>query len=59
MTPEQKRKIDSMSRLELASRWRHAPLGDALLQGDSGKYFQERFSSLGGMSPEISKQIGW
>lgn len=59
LTPENKAKIDGMSRMELARMWRFAPPGEPLLQGKTGKYFEERFNSLGGFSPEISKALGW
>lgn len=59
MTDEQKAKIDSMSRLELARMWRFAPIGDPLLAGEAGDYFAKRFNNLGGMNSQISKQIGW
>lgn len=59
LTPELKAKIDGMTRVEMASRWRFAPIGDPLFQGESGVYFAQRFKELDGMSPEISKHIGW
>lgn len=59
LSPEVKAEIDAMSRLEMASRWRFAPIGDTLFEGESGEYFDKRFKELGGFSPEISKKIGW
>lgn len=59
MTPEQKARIDSMSRIAMARMWRFAAVGEPLLQGEAGEYFGKRFASLGGFSPEISKEIGW
>ena len=59
MDEEMKKKIDSLSRLEMARLWRFAPVGDPLFQGEVGQYFKERFFSLGGFSPAISKEIGW
>jgi hypothetical protein len=54
-----KREIDKMSRFEMARKWRFAPVGDPMFQGEVGDYFDKRFKELGGFSPEISKKIGW
>lgn len=54
-----KRRIDSMSREEMARQWRFAAIGDPLFQGENGDYFEERFRELGAFSPSISKAIGW
>ncbi len=60
MIPQEvKDKIDIMTLEELAYNWRFAPVGHPLLQGDVGKYFQSKFLELGGMTPEISKRLGW
>lgn len=59
LTPELKEQIDNMSRIEMARRWRFAPVGDPLFQGEVGAYFEARFKKLGWFSPEISKEIGW
>jgi len=60
LSAELKQKIDSMSHLELARKWRHAPAGEEMLSGDAGDYFKERlFEYFGGFTPEISKRIGW
>ena len=59
MSPEQKAKIDNMTQLELCKIWRFAPVGDSLLQGDTGDYFSKALKEKGGFTPEISKQIGW
>jgi hypothetical protein len=59
MTPEEKQEIDSMSRYEMCYRWRFGKVGDPIFIGDTGQYFAERLDSLGGFTPEISKQIGW
>ena len=53
-----KAQIDVMSREEMARRWRFAPVGDPMFQGEVGDYFEKRFKELGGFSPEISKKIG-
>lgn len=54
-----KTQIDEMSQEEMARRFRFGPVGDEMLTGETGDYFMERFKSLGGMTPEISKKIGW
>lgn len=59
MTDEQKKIIDSMTQLQLCRKWRFALAGDPLFQGDTGDYFAKRLKEMGGMTPEISKEIGW
>jgi hypothetical protein len=59
VTPEQKQKIDSLSRFEMAKIGRFSPSGNPLLQDEAGAYFAQRFKDLGGFSPEISKELGW
>jgi len=63
LTPELKAEIDSRSYAELLAKWRFAPLGDPLFQGESGKYYAERISDLKKANPEeavaASKTIGW
>lgn len=54
-----KEQIDAMTHYDLAYAWRFAPTGDLRLQGEAGAYFKERFDSLGGFTPALSKQIGW
>ena len=45
----------------MARLYRFAPSGHLYFDSSLpyNKIFMERFSELGGMSPEISKQIGW
>lgn len=59
MTAEQKQKIDSMSHFELAELWRFGRSENPLFQGECGKYFRDRFFSMGGMNPTLSKELGW
>lgn len=65
MTEEQiqgwKDSIDAMSQKEMASLWRFAPSGHPCFdkQLPLFDYFQERFKQLGGMTPQVSKTIGW
>lgn len=53
--------IDNMSHLQMARLWRFAPVGHPFFETGSpvGDYFQERFKALGGMTPDISKRLGW
>jgi hypothetical protein len=53
--------IDNMSHLEMARLWRFTP-SDSPYFDDRLPYFEifeKRFKKLGGMTPEISKEIGW
>lgn len=59
MTPEQKARIDAMTHIELARTWRFARTGEPLLQGTAGEYFAQRLKDHGGITPAISKQLGW
>jgi hypothetical protein len=58
--PVLKAKIDALSHEQLAYHWRFARSGDPLLSGQTGDYFAARlFNHFGGITPEISKKIGW
>lgn len=61
ITPEQKAAIDAMSQMEMARLWRFAPSGSVYFQRGNPQcdYFEKRFNELGGMTPEISKALGW
>lgn len=59
MTPEMKTYIDGLTHMQLAEKWRFAPPGHVLFTGDTFDYFKYVFFSKGGMTPEISKSIGW
>lgn len=53
-----KSKLDSMSQIELARLWRFAEVGSPVF--DSSLPIYEHFQNLfKGMTPEISKTIGW
>ena len=62
---EIKKEIDQMSQYEMAQLWRFAPLNKYMFtlnkQNDLElqEYFAKKFKEKGGMTPEISKQIGW
>jgi hypothetical protein len=54
--------IDSMSQEAMASLWRFAPSGHPYFDArnfDLYEYFRARFKEKGGMTPAISKSIGW
>jgi hypothetical protein len=54
-------KINSMSHIEMAKLYRFAPSGHPYFDNSYpySKIFNDRFEKLGGMTPEISKAIGW
>lgn len=55
--PKMKAQIDAMSREDMAGAWRYAGAGDPRFAGAAGRYFAERFKSLGGFNSRISKAI--
>ena len=63
--PEQEQiiidKINNMSQIELARLWRSAPAGHPYFDNSLPyfKVFEKRFKELGGMTSEISKNLGW
>lgn len=61
LTIDQKKYIDGLSRLEMCRLYRFSPAGFYLFdkQYEACDYFLKRYQKLGGMSPEISKEIGW
>lgn len=61
---EWKAEIDEMSRYRMAALWRNAPVGHPIFQttsfdGELFAYFEKRFKEAGGMTPKVSKEIGW
>jgi hypothetical protein len=58
---EWKNKIDKMSQIQMASMWRFSGAGHPVFNSTLPlyEYFKAKFDKLGGMTPEISKQIGW
>ena len=42
LTPEAKKRIDSLTYEELLHKWRFAPVGDATMQGETGEYWGQR-----------------
>jgi len=59
LNDEIKKQIDNMGQEEMAKKWRFAPAGDPMFQGEAGNYFTKRFNELGGFTSAISKKIGW
>ena len=63
MTEEETRKakaeIDALSQFEMCRLWRFAPPGHPFFQGEIGEYFHKKLKEKGGMTPEISKDLGW
>lgn len=59
ITEDVKNTIDGMGQYELACMLRFAPAGAPLMCGENGDYLLARFKALGGMTPGISKGIGW
>ncbi|RLG45571.1 MAG: hypothetical protein DRN81_01250 [Thermoproteota archaeon] len=59
LTDDMKKRIDNMSQIQMATALRFAPAGDQLFIGECGEYFDKVFKEKGGMTPAISKSIGW
>ena len=59
---KEKEFIDMMTQYQMAHLYRFAPVGHMYFSNDNPElfeYFNIRFKALGGMTTEISKQIGW
>ena len=54
-------RIDAMSHEEMATLWRFAPSGHPVFDAELPlfEYFYPRFKAFGGMTPTISKRLGW
>ena len=59
MIQKEKDEIDAMPQSEMCSLWRFARVGHPLFQGDTGDYFAKVMKEKGGMTPKISKDLGW
>lgn len=62
MTNPEKKEIEiinQMSQRDMASLWRHAPVGHPYFDRTKPFFevFNKRFTELGGFTPEISKSI--
>jgi cysteinyl-tRNA synthetase len=53
--------INEMSQYQMAYIWRFAPSGNIYFDSKLPFFevFNKRFNELGGMTPEISKSLGW
>ncbi len=56
-----KKQIDAMTQVDCARLQRFAPVGHLIFRSDLPlyEYFKAHFAKVGGMTPEVSKQIGW
>lgn len=54
-------KISKMTQFECANLHRFAPPGHPIFDNRNNLYssFKKRFDEVGGMTPEVSKAIGW
>lgn len=60
MKSEDVEKIDAMGQVEMARILRFTPLGQWPFNDNAtAEYFLGRFEMLGGMTSEVSKEIGW
>jgi hypothetical protein len=53
--------INSMDHKQMAKLWRNAPSGHLYFDSSLPFFdvFEKRFKDLGGMTVDISKEIGW
>ena len=56
-----KTKIDSMSYNEMLAKWRFAPIGDRMMTGDVGEYFEKvmKIKKQQCDNVAVSKAVGW
>lgn len=54
-----KEQIDDLSHYDMGYLLRFAPAGHPFFKEGNYEYFRERFEELGGMTPELSKRLGW
>lgn len=64
MIPENlKKRIDGMSYYQLLDKWRFAPVGDPMFQGELGKYYSKVMFAKRDADPAgavaDSKVLGW
>lgn len=62
LTDKLKKEIDKMSYKEMLYLWRFAPMGDDLLQDESGTYFVKSINLKRADCKDeakISKEVGW
>ncbi len=53
--------INNLTYWEMGHLYRFAPSGHLYFESNSqlNKYFMDKFKQLGGMTPSLSKSIGW
>jgi len=57
---QEEARIDAMTQAQAASFWRFAPSDDPIIQHPLlWERFVKHFREVGGMSPAVSKSIGW
>lgn len=55
-----KAQIDQMSQFDMVHTQRYAPAGSPMFCNDETyAHFQARLKLLGGITPEVSKAVGW
>lgn len=64
MTPEQKAWIDGATYQQLLEKWRFAPIGSVLFQGECGEHYRQvmekkRDAITNEERVKASKDIGW
>ena len=61
MNEQHKAWIDKASYKELLSRWRFAPVGDPMFQGETGDYYSKVMKEKRQNADHVqaSKNIGW
>ena len=64
LTEDLKNQIDGMNYEAMMSKWRFAPIGDPLFQGESGTHFskviaEKRDKISDAERVEASKNVGW
>jgi len=63
MNDQTKEWIDNSTYEQLLSKWRFAPAGDPLFQGEMGKYYSEVMFRKRDADPDAavraSKNVGW
>jgi len=64
MTAEMKAEIDAMSYESMLRKWRFAPVGDPMFQGEVGDYYakcmaEKRATEGNAEHVRASKSIGW
>ena len=61
MDPKAKQWIDNASYETLLSKWRFAPIGDPMFQGESGQYYAKVMNEKRARTDHVaaSKAVGW